>query len=53
MKRILLSLAILASMGLTACADMNDGFWGHRDHDRGDQGDRDHHGDRDQHDEPH
>lgn len=53
MKTIMLSLALLASMGLTACADMGDGYGHHHDHDRGDHRDRDHHGDRDRHDDPH
>ena len=32
MKRVLVSLAILGSLGLTACADMGDGYGYNRDY---------------------
>lgn len=48
MRKILVSLAILASMGLTACADMGYGYGHHHEYDRGD-----HRGDGDRHDESH
>ena len=40
MKRVLVSLAILASLGLTACADMGDGYGYNHDYYGYDRGDR-------------
>ncbi len=61
MKRLMVSLAILASMGLTACADMGGGYGRDRGYDRHDGGYGDHRGDGgdrhgdngDHHDDPH